>query len=147
MTMTATIETPVRLSLTRSFDADPQTLFDAWLQESLGDWLGHEGGTCLSCEIDPRVGGKWRIHARRPDGSEFTLHGLYQGIDRPSRLAFTWYGCSGGTDVSTVTVTFKSKGAGTEMTLSHEGFINEEQRDQHITGWNTILERLARYLG
>jgi uncharacterized protein YndB with AHSA1/START domain len=142
----ATIETPVQLSLTRSFDASPETLFDAWLQQSWGGWMGPEGAVCLSCDVDPRVGGQWRIHSRRLDGSEFMLNGVYKEITRPSRLVFSWNGCFSGPQASTVTLTFRPKGAGTEMTLSHEGFASEEQRDRHNDGWSTILERLARYL-
>ena len=151
MTMSATIETPVRLSLTRSFDAAPETLFDAWLQQSWADWMGPEGAVCLSCDVDPRVGGRWRIHSRRPDGTEFMLNGVYKEITRPSRLVFSWNGCFSGPQASTVTLVFKpltlgSGRAGTEMTLSHEGFASEEQRDRHNDGWSTIFERLARYL-
>lgn len=143
----AIIENPVRLSLTRSFDTDPQTLFDAWLQQSWGDWLGPEGVVCLSCDVDPKVGGKWRIQSRMPDGSEVLLTGTYKEINRPSRLVFTWFGCFSGPDATTVTLTFKPKGAGTEMTLTHEGFSNEEQRDRHNNGWSPTFERLARHLG
>jgi uncharacterized protein YndB with AHSA1/START domain len=145
--MNAVIESPVKLSLTRSFDTDPETLFDAWLQESWGDWLGPEGVVCLSCEVDPRVGGKWRVHARTPDGSEVMLSGIYKEINRPSRLVFTWHGCLTGPEPTTVTLTFKPKGAGTEMTLTHEGFLNPEQRDRHNNGWSGTFERLARHLG
>jgi len=145
--MNAVIETPVKLSLTRSFDAPPEVLFDAWLQESWGDWLGPEGVVCLSCEMDPRVGGKWRVQARTPDGTEVELSGTYKEITRPSRLVFTWHGCLSGPDATIVTVTFKPKGAGTEMTLTHEGFISQEQRDRHNGGWSATFERLARHLG
>src|SRR5271170_2531368 len=85
-TMNAVIESPVKLSLSRSFDAPPETLFDAWLQDSWSDWLGPEGVVCLSCEIDPRVGGKWRIVSRMPDGREVTMSGVYQEISRATRL-------------------------------------------------------------
>jgi len=145
--MNAVIESPVKLSLTRSFDADPETLFDAWLDESWGDWLGPEGVVCLSCEADPRVGGTWRVHSRMPDGSEVLMTGIYREISRPSRLVFTWHGCLSGPEPTTVTLTFKPKGVGTEMTLTHEGFPNQEQRDRHNGGWSATFERLARYLG
>jgi len=150
--MNAVIESPVKLSLTRSFDADPETLFDAWLDESWGDWLGPEGVVCLSCEADPRVGGTWRVHSRMPDGSEVLMTGIYKEINRPSlnktgRLVFTWHGCLSGPEPTTVTLTFKPKGAGTEMTLTHEGIPNPGQRDRHNGGWSATFERLARYLG
>jgi uncharacterized protein YndB with AHSA1/START domain len=145
--MNVVIESPVKLSLTRSFDADPESMFDAWLQESWGDWLGPEGVVCLSCEMDPRVGGKWRLHSRMSDGTEVVLTGIYKEINRPSRLVFTWNACFSGPEPTTVTLTFKPKGAGTELTLTHEGFIDGEQRDRHNGGWSATFERLARHLG
>ncbi|HEY0265658.1 MAG TPA: SRPBCC domain-containing protein, partial [Rhizomicrobium sp.] len=90
------IETPIRLTLTRSFDVSPERLFDAWLSPGFGEWLGMEGMVCLSCEIDPRVGGQWKMLHRTPDGQTLDHSGIYKEIDRPSRLAFTWSGgCSG----------------------------------------------------
>jgi uncharacterized protein YndB with AHSA1/START domain len=142
----AVIENPVRLSLTRSFDACPEAVFDAWLQESWGDWLGPEGVVGLSSKIDPRVGGAWRILSRTPDGSEVVHHGIYKEINRSSRLMFTWHGCSAPNETM-VTLTFKAKGAGTEMTLTHEGFLDQEARDRHNGGWNGTLDRLAHQLG
>jgi uncharacterized protein YndB with AHSA1/START domain len=145
--MNAVVESPIRLSLTRSFDVAPETLFDAWLQKSWGDWLGPEGVVCLSCELDPRVGGKWQIHSRMPDGSEVQMTGVYREINRSSQLVLTWRGCFSGPDDTLVTVTFKAKGAGTEMTLTHEGFLNEDQHDRHNGGWTASFDRLARHLG
>jgi uncharacterized protein YndB with AHSA1/START domain len=144
--MNAVIESPVKLSLSRSFDAPPETLFDAWLQDSWSDWLGPEGVVCLACEIDPRIGGKWRIVSRMPDGREVTMSGVYQEISRATRLVFTWQACFSGTDATIVTVTFKPRGAGTEMTLTHEGFIAEDMRDNHNSGWSATFDRLARYV-
>lgn len=144
--MNAVIESPVKLSLTRSFDCPPETLFDTWLQDSWGDWMGPEGTVCLACEVDPRVGGKWRIAARMSDGREVSMSGVYREIARPSRLSFTWQSCFSGSDDTIVTVSFKAKGAGTEMTLVHQGFIAEDLRDQHNYGWSATFERLARYV-
>ena len=144
--MNAVIESPVKLSLTRNFDCPPEALFDAWLDESWGDWLGPEGVVCLVCEIDPRVGGKWRVVSRMPDGREVTMNGVYREITPHSRLVFTWHGCFSGPDDTTVTVLFKPKGAGTEMTLTHAGFINEDLRDRHNGGWSATFDRLARHI-
>jgi uncharacterized protein YndB with AHSA1/START domain len=144
--MNAVIESPVKLSLTRNFDCPPETLFDAWLDDSWADWLGPEGVICLSCEIDPRVGGKWRVVSRMPDGREVTMNGVYREITRPDRLVFTWHGCFSGPDDTTVTVIFKPRGAGTEMTLIHAGFINEDLRDRHNGGWSATFDRLARHI-
>jgi uncharacterized protein YndB with AHSA1/START domain len=140
------IETPFRLSLTRSFDASAEQLFEAWLSQDFGAWLGTHDVVCLSCEIDPRVGGTWKMTHRAADGQELVHQGIYKQIDRPSRLAFTWSGGCGGTNITLVTVTFRAKGAGTEMTLTHEGFPTVEDCARHNGGWTDSFERLARHL-
>ena len=141
----AVIETPVRLSLTRSFDVSPERLFDAWLDRSWGDWLGPEGVVCLESEIEPRVGAAWRIVSRMPDGSNLEITGVYKEIARPSRLVFTWRGCHSGPE-TLVTVTFKAKGAGTEMTLTHQGFASDEFCARHASGWSASFDKLTRQL-
>jgi uncharacterized protein YndB with AHSA1/START domain len=141
----AVIESPVKLSISRSFDSSPESIFDAWLQESWGDWVGSPDKPCVSCEVDPRVGGMWRIRTHTQDGSEVLLTGVHKEINRPSRLVFTFNSRFSGPGDTIVTLTFKPRGAGTEMTLTHEGFITQEMRDAHILGWNRILDRLQAF--
>jgi uncharacterized protein YndB with AHSA1/START domain len=140
------IETPIRLTLSRSFDVSAERLFDAWLSPDFGVWLGTEGMTCLSCDVDPRVGGQWSMLHRTPDGQDLEHHGVFKDIVRPSRLAFTWSGGCGGLAVTLVTVTFKPKGAGTEMTLTHEGFVTTEDAERHEEGWTGSFTRLRKFL-
>lgn len=145
------IETPIRLTLTRGFDAAPDRLFAAWLSPDFGAWLGTEGMACLSCEIDPRVGGHWKMLHRTQDGQTLDHYGVYKQIDHPSqhamgRLAFTWAGGCSGPAVTLVTVTFKAKGAGTEMTLTHEGFLDTQDAERHEGGWTGSFARLADFL-
>jgi uncharacterized protein YndB with AHSA1/START domain len=140
------IETPIRLSLTRSFDAAPERLFDAFLSPAFGQWLGGDSVTCVSCEMDPRVGGEYRLLHRTADGQTLDHHGTYKEIDRPSRLAFTWAGGCSGPHVTLVTVTFKAKGAGTELMLTHEGFVAVEDAERHENGWAASFKRLMEYL-
>ena len=40
----------------------------------------------------------------------------------------------------------KSAGDGTDMTLTHEHFVDEAARDRHQHGWIGTLERLGRFL-
>ncbi|MGH9222002.1 MAG: SRPBCC family protein [Vicinamibacterales bacterium] len=79
------------IRLTRVFNAPPQLVFDAMTRpEHVRQWWGclGEGYSVPVCEIDLRVGGKWRFVNRHPKG-EAAFHGEYREINPPSRVVFT----------------------------------------------------------
>ncbi len=77
--------------ITRVVDAPRRLVFDAWTKpEHVPHWLtGPEGWTMPFCEIDLRVGGKWRFLLRGPDGAEMQLTGVYKEVTPPSKLVAT----------------------------------------------------------
>ena len=42
-----------------------------------------------------------------------------------------------------MTLEFLSRGTGTELVLTHEGFADEDSRAHHEQGWTAILGRLG----
>ena len=79
------------LRMTRLFDAPPRLVFEAMTKpEHVKQWWGRlgEGYSVPVCEIDLRVGGKWRFVNRHPKG-EAAFHGEYREITPPSRVVFT----------------------------------------------------------
>ena len=87
------------LAMTRVFDAPRSMVFDSWTKpELLKRWLGVFGGwTFAVCEVDLRVGGKYRFVWRGKDGNEMAMGGVYREIVRPERIVCTekfddpWY--------------------------------------------------------
>jgi uncharacterized protein YndB with AHSA1/START domain len=87
------------LAMTRVFDAPRSMVFDAWTKpELLKRWLGVFGSwTFAVCEVDLRVGGKYRFVWRGKDGNEMAMGGVYREIVRPERIVCTekfddpWY--------------------------------------------------------
>ena len=87
------------LAMTRVFDAPCSMVFDAWTKpELLKRWLGVFGSwTFAVCEVDLRVGGKYRFVWRGKDGNEMAMGGVYREIVRPERIVCTekfddpWY--------------------------------------------------------
>jgi uncharacterized protein YndB with AHSA1/START domain len=85
--------------ISRAFDAPRKLVFDALTKpELLKQWLtGPPGWTMPICEIDLRVGGKFRYVWRGPDGIEMGMGGVYREIKPPERLVGTekfdepWY--------------------------------------------------------
>jgi uncharacterized protein YndB with AHSA1/START domain len=54
-----------------------------------GPW-GPEGVSCIAAEVDLRVGGRYRIANKFPDGRVFWIVGELQIIEPPHRLTYTW---------------------------------------------------------
>jgi uncharacterized protein YndB with AHSA1/START domain len=109
------------LAMTRVFDAPRSMVFDAWTQpELLRRWLGVFGSwTFAVCEVDLRVGGKYRFVWRGKDGNEMGMGGVYREIVRPERIVCTekfddpWYE---GDAIDTTT--FVERGGKTTMTTT-----------------------------
>jgi uncharacterized protein YndB with AHSA1/START domain len=76
--------------LTRVFDAPRALVFDALTTpDLLKRWYGPTGWSLVVCDIDLRVGGRWRYVVRRPDGKEIGQKGVYREIARSERIVNT----------------------------------------------------------
>lgn len=77
--------------MTRLFNAPRQLVFDVMSKpEHVKRWWGNLslGHSVPVCEIDFRVGGKWRFINAHP-GGEVEFYGEYREIDAPGRIVFT----------------------------------------------------------
>ncbi len=81
-----------QLVITRDFDAPRDLVFLCYSKpELMRRWYGMPDWTMTVCEIDFRVGGKWRFATRSPDGVEMGAQGVYVAIAAPERIAQTEY--------------------------------------------------------
>ncbi len=79
-----------QLVITRDFDAPRDLVFLCYSKpELVRRWYGLPDWTMTVCEIDFRVGGKWRFATRSPDGFELASQGVYTDIAAPERIAQT----------------------------------------------------------
>lgn len=101
-TSTLKITTPSdrEIAMTRVFDAPRRLVFEAvTTPELVRQWLlGPDGWSMPVCEIDLRVGGKYRYVWRRiSDGKDMGMGGVYREIVAPERIVATetfddpWY--------------------------------------------------------
>lgn len=115
--------------ITREFDAPRELVFDCHTKPDLvRRWLlGPPGWTMPVCEIDLRVGGRYRYTWRGPNGEEMGVGGIFREVARPERIASNelfdqdWTGGetlvttrfteSGGRTTSTMTVLYSSRQA------------------------------------
>lgn len=138
-------DTALSLEITRTFEAPPERVFDAWLSRSWGDWIGPRDIHGEVTLLEPKVEGRYRIVMHLPDGKTLTVGGVYREIVRPSRLVFTWT-WEHEDHETLVTLLFRAAGNGTALTIRHEGFANIERRDGHNNGWTATFEKLAEQL-
>ena len=89
-TLQVTTPTEREIVLTRVFDAPRTLVFDAFTKpELLKRWFGPRGWSLAVCEVDLKVGGKWRFVLRGPDGRDMGMRGVYREIAAPDRSVHT----------------------------------------------------------
>jgi uncharacterized protein YndB with AHSA1/START domain len=108
------------IRLTRRFNAPRHLVFEAMTRpEHVARWWGclAEGYSVPVCEIDLRVGGRWRFVNRHPKG-EAAFHGEYLEIEPPGRLVFTEIFEDFPDSPSVVTTELLEEGAGTRLVVT-----------------------------
>jgi uncharacterized protein YndB with AHSA1/START domain len=108
-------------------------------------WIGPEGVNCEVPLLEPRVGGRYRLIMHLSDGRVIPVAGVFRTIERDKSFALTW-GMEGGSHQTLVTITLRDMGGKTELTLRQEGLPTVADRDSHGEGWNSALDKLAKYL-
>lgn len=138
--------------ITRIFDAPRHLVFDAMTKpEYVKRWYGLKILTMSLCEIDLRVGGRWRYVLRAPDGSEHGFTGEYREIVRPERIVCTenYEALMPGHEIL-VTTTLEEQEGKTTLT-SRLVYKSQADRDAHLqsgmeAGMRETFERLAELL-
>jgi len=79
------------IRVVRAFRAPRRLVYEAMSNpKHLPKWMtGPEGWTMPICEMDLRVGGKWRFVYRMPDGKEMAMQGAYREIVPQERMVST----------------------------------------------------------
>ena len=119
------------LVVTRTINGPARIVFEAWTKPELFKqwWVPKSLGlSLLSCEMDVRVGGKYRLEFE-PDAMAF--FGTYLEVTPHSRLV--WTNEEGGEDGPVTTVTFEEKG-GKTLLVMHERYFSKEALDAAGTG-------------
>jgi glutathione S-transferase len=136
------------LEIERFIRAPREKIFEAFTQESLlKAWHCPRGLTVAEAAVDARVGGAYRLVMAARDGSKYAVGGIYQAIERPDFLAYTWRSEGGpAADVTTlIEVRLTPKDGGTSLHMRHTGFPNVQSRDSHRSGWQSVFNRLSDF--
>ena len=114
--------------VTRTINAPARLVFEAFARAELFRqwWVPQSLGlTLLSCEIDARLGGKYRLVFRHGD-STMEFYGTYTEVVPHSRL--TWTNEESGEGGAVTTVTFEEK-SGKTLVVVRDRYPSKEAAD------------------
>lgn len=115
--------------VTRTFNAPARLVFEAWTRPELFKrwWAPKSMGMVLgACEMDVRVGGRYRLAFGDDASSPVEFFGTYLEVTPCSRLV--WTNDEGGEDGPVTTVTFEERD-GRTLLVVHELYPSEEALD------------------
>jgi uncharacterized protein YndB with AHSA1/START domain len=88
--LTVTTPSDREIVLRRVFQAPRPLVFRALTEpDLLRRWFGARGWQLVGCEVDLRVGGRWRFVSHGPGGAELGHGGVYRVVEPPERLVHT----------------------------------------------------------
>lgn len=138
------------LVVTRTFNAPPSTVFRAWSQPELFQrwWMPKSVSSVslVSCDMDVRTGGKYRLEFGVSGSETMAFHGRYLEVVPNERIVWT---NDEGEEGAITTVTFEDQGNRTLLTF-HEVYPSEEALEEALQGSAAALpeqlEQLAELL-
>ncbi len=131
------------LVVTRTFDAPARLVFEAWTRPELFKrwWVPKSAGlSLLSCEMDVRVGGSYRLEFGHGSSGRMAFFGRYVEVTPHSRLAWT---NEESADGAVTTVTFEEKGGKTLLVL-HELYPSKQALDASAGSADGMPESFAQ---
>ena len=126
------------LVVTRIFDAPARIVFEAWTKPDLFmRWWPPKsmGERLLSCEMDVRTGGKYRLEFGQDASSSWAFFGRYIEVVPHSRIVWT---NEESDDGAVTTVTFE-KQAGKTLLTFHELYPSKEALDEALIGMEDAM--------
>jgi uncharacterized protein YndB with AHSA1/START domain len=126
------------LVVTRTFNAPTRIVFEAWTKPDLFKqwWVPKSSGmTMLSCEMDIRTGGTYRLVFAHPAFEQpMVFFGRYIEVTPPSRLV--WTNDEGGEGGAVTTATFEQRDGQTLVVL-RDLYASKEALDEAIESGST----------
>ncbi len=144
----------LEVTVTRAFDAQPDLVFAAFTKPPLVQkWLlGPPGWSMPVCDIDFKVGGKYRYRWRSDkDGTEFGFVGTFKEIEAPRLIVHSEkfdekYGDPSMPGETLVTTRFEKRGGRTVVTMTQR-FESKQARDTAVgTGMTDGMEQSFKLL-
>lgn len=138
---------PNTVRLHRVLATKPEKVYRAFIEpDALAKWLPPNGFTCIVHELDPRVGGSYRMSFRNfTTGQGHSFGGRYLELVPNERLCYTdRFDDPSLPGEIRVTVTLKKASVGTEINIVQEGLPDVIPVEACYLGWQESLRNLAR---
>ena len=135
-------KSPRELVVTRTINGAARIVFEAWTKPELFKqwWVPKSLGlTLLSCDMDVRPGGKYKLVLKHGDAEPMAFYGRYTEVTPHSRLV--WTNEEGGEDGPVTTVTFEEQGGKTLVVLT-ELYPSKEALDAAIASGSSSTDAM-----
>src|ERR1700748_936802 len=127
------------LVVTRTFDAPPSMVYRAWSQPELFQrwWMPKSvsGVSLVSCEMDVRTGGKYRLEFGTGGSDTMAFYGKYLEVVPNERIVWT---NDEGEEGAVTTVIFENQG-GKRLLTFHEVYPSKEPLEEALHGPSPAL--------
>jgi uncharacterized protein YndB with AHSA1/START domain len=140
-----------KVERTITIAASPERVWQAWVEEMNNWWTrpyynDHERVTGLY--LEPRLGGRY-IEKWGDDGAGFLIGHVVEWLP-PFRLAYTWSERNWGGITTLVQIELRPEGAGTRLSIVHDGFErlpdSEQQHAGYDYGQGDLLGKFKAYI-
>lgn len=136
------------LTLTRTFDAPQQLVWDAYtVPEQLARWWGPNGmhTPVEKITVDLREGGAFNLTMVDGEGNEYASEMTIRELRPIDQLVYGWE-AQRGLDGAQITVTFSDDGGKTRLVQHFAGEISDEMFPMMEQGTNEQLDKLVTLL-
>ena len=138
---------PNTVRLHRVIAAKPEKVYRAFLEhDAVASWLPPYGFLCTVHELEPEIGGTFRMSFRNfTTGNGHSFGGEYKDLVPGERLVYTdRFDDPNLPGEMKVTVTLKAVSVGTEMSVVQEGVPDLIPLEACYLGWQDSLRKLAK---
>src|SRR5579863_5260880 len=142
------------VTITRLIDAPRALVFKAWTNpDMLAQWWGPKGFTAPVCDFDARLGGRFRIHMRAPDGTIYPMRGEIREFVPMECLVFTNIAVDAADKPiieGLTTVTFADEAGKTLLTVRTGGTAVVDYAAAYLQGmemgWTMSIDKLEAFI-